>query len=80
MPEAKGPVDITFFVAVNEDGDFSVCSDESDALETLANEQGGYNARVIAVTLKGVELPRTVAVEIQAPAEFAAQALEAAVE
>jgi hypothetical protein len=80
MPEAKGPVDITFFVAVNEDGDFSVCSDESDALETLANEQGGYNARVIAVTLKGVELPRTVAVEIQTPAEFATQTLEAAAE
>jgi hypothetical protein len=80
MPETKGPVDITFYVAVNEDGDFAVCTEESDALETLANEQGGYNARVIAVTLKGVELPRTVEVEIQAPPEFTTRAMEAAAE
>lgn len=71
MPDKKGPIDIDLFVAVNEEGDYIVCTEESDAIETLANEQGGWHARVIAIRLKGVELPGyDPAIEINAPAAF----------
>lgn len=70
MSDTKGPVNIEVFVAINEEGDYAVTTDESNALETLANEQGGWHARVIKITLRNVELPGQDAVEIDAPKQF----------
>jgi hypothetical protein len=39
------------FIAMNEDGDYVVCTDESEALEKLAEDQGGW-PRVIKVIVK----------------------------
>jgi hypothetical protein len=38
-------------VAMNEDGDWVVTDDESDALSKLSNDVGGYHARVVAITV-----------------------------
>lgn len=78
MSDTKGPVNIEVFVAVNEEGDYAVTTDESDALETLANEQGGWHARVIRITLRNVELPGQDDIEIDAPKQFQPVALPAA--
>jgi hypothetical protein len=40
------------FLAMNEDGDWIVTDEESAALEKLAEDQGGYHARVIKVVIK----------------------------
>jgi hypothetical protein len=40
------------FVALNEDGDWVVTDDESTALEKLAEDQGGYHARVVKVVVR----------------------------
>lgn len=63
----RNTTNIELWVAINEDGDFSVTTDESNALETLANEQGGYHARVIKIELNNVELPGQDVVTIDAP-------------
>lgn len=40
------------FIAMNEDGDWIVTDEESTALEKLAEDQGGYHARVVKLTVK----------------------------
>jgi hypothetical protein len=40
------------FLAMNEDGDWIVETDESEALSKLAEDAGGYQARVIKITVK----------------------------
>jgi hypothetical protein len=40
------------FVAMNEEGDWVVVADESDALSKLAEDAGGYHARVVKITAK----------------------------
>jgi hypothetical protein len=45
-------VECEIFVAMNEESDWVVVAEESEALEKLANEAGGYQARVVKVTVK----------------------------
>ena len=40
------------FIAMNEDGNWIVESEESEALSKLAEDQGGYHARVVKITVK----------------------------
>jgi hypothetical protein len=41
------------FVAMNEDGGYGVTIDnESKALERLAENEGGYNARIVKLTVR----------------------------
>jgi hypothetical protein len=40
------------FLAVNEDGDWIVANDESEALQKLGEDAGGYQARVVKVIVK----------------------------
>jgi hypothetical protein len=40
------------FIACNEDDDWIVTHDESEALEKLAENAGGYQARVVKLTVK----------------------------
>ena len=42
---------VEIFIAMNEDGDFVVVKDESEALELLASDCGGYLARVVKITV-----------------------------
>lgn len=56
------------FIAINEEGDWSVATDESDALSTLQDEQGGYQCRVVKVSVK-IEPPVMAETEIDVPAE-----------
>jgi hypothetical protein len=37
------------FIAMNEDGDWVVVTDESEALSKLAEDEGGYHARVVKI-------------------------------
>lgn len=45
-------VDVELFVAMNEEGDWVVVTEESEALTELGEQQGGYHARVVKVTVK----------------------------
>lgn len=45
-------VDVELFIAMNEDGAWIVTNDESDALSNLAENEGGYMARVVKVVVK----------------------------
>jgi hypothetical protein len=45
-------IECTVFIAMNEDGDFVVVTDESDALSTLNDDVGGYSARIVKVVVK----------------------------
>lgn len=40
------------FIAMNEDGDWVVLDDESEAINQLSENAGGYHARVVKVTVK----------------------------
>lgn len=44
-------IDCEIWIAMNEDGDWSVSVDEDDALPELATQQGGYAARVVKITV-----------------------------
>jgi hypothetical protein len=44
--------EIEIFIAMNEDGDFVAVKEESEALELLASDCGGYHARVVKLTVK----------------------------
>ena len=39
------------WIAMNEEGDWIVTNDESEALSQLAENQGGYHARTVKVTV-----------------------------
>jgi hypothetical protein len=45
-------VSCEIYLAMNEDKDWIVTDDESAALEKLAEDQGGYHARVVKVTVR----------------------------
>lgn len=49
LPELK---DVVLFIAMNEEGDWVVNSEESEVLNQLAEDQGGYQARVVKITVK----------------------------
>ena len=46
-----GKVKCEIWIAMNEDGDWVVVQDESEALSQLAEQVGGYYARVAKVTV-----------------------------
>lgn len=50
--EEEQPNACEIYVAMNEDGDWVVCSDESEALGKLAEDCGGYHARVVKITIR----------------------------
>ena len=56
------------FIAMNEDGDWIVETEESQALSKLAEDCGGYQARVIKVTVK-MSPPVMTEAEIEVPDE-----------
>jgi hypothetical protein len=45
-------IDCEIYLAMNEDGGWIVTNDESDALTQLSENEGGYQARVVKVTVK----------------------------
>jgi hypothetical protein len=45
-------IDCEVYLAMNEDGGWIVTNDESDALTQLSENEGGYQARVVKVTVK----------------------------
>lgn len=57
------------WVAVNEDGDFVVVQDESEALPTLQENVGGYAARVVKITAM-IEPPVVAETTIDVPDEL----------
>jgi hypothetical protein len=63
------------FIAMNEDGDWIVETDESDALSKLAEDAGGYHARVVKLTVK-MTPPKMTEATVDVPDE-AGQAVEA---
>lgn len=45
-------IDCELYVAMNEDGDWIVTSDESEALTKLTEDEGGYQCRIVKITVK----------------------------
>lgn len=45
-------IEFELFIAMNEDGDRVVTEEESEALNKLAEECGGYCARVVKIKVK----------------------------
>jgi hypothetical protein len=39
-------------IAMNEDGDWVVCTADDNALDQLSGEVGGFMARVVAITVR----------------------------
>ena len=60
--------EIELWVAVNEDGDCEADTDEGTAHERLIENYGGYNTRMIKLTLK-VPLPKVTEATIEVPEE-----------
>ena len=58
----KVPCEI--FIAMNEGGDFVVVREEDGALELLASDCGGYQARVVKVTVR-MAPPRMEEAEVE---------------
>jgi hypothetical protein len=56
------------YLAMNEDGDWIVTHDESEALSKLAEDAGGYQARVVKLTVK-IAPPVMTEAEIDVPGE-----------
>jgi hypothetical protein len=56
------------FLAMNEDGDWIVETDESEALSKLAEDQGGYHARVVKIAVK-MTPPMMTAASVDVPDE-----------
>jgi hypothetical protein len=56
------------YLAMNEDGDWIVTADESEALEKLAEDCGGYHARTVKLTMK-MAPPVMTKVAIEVPDE-----------
>jgi len=44
-------VELELFIAMNEDGDWVVNADESEVLGQLAEDVGGYQARVVKIKI-----------------------------
>jgi hypothetical protein len=64
------------FIAMNEDGDWIVETDESDAMSKLQEDAGGYHCRIVKLTVK-MAPPVMTEAEITVPDE-AGQTVEAA--
>jgi hypothetical protein len=71
-------VNCEIFIAMNEEGDWIVTHDESDALNQLSNDVGGYQARVVKVTVTmappvmaeaEIEIPEEAGKEVETKAE-----------
>jgi hypothetical protein len=62
------------FIAMNEDGDWIVETDESDALNKLSEDAGGYHARVVKLTVT-MSPPKMTEAKVVVPDE-AGQSLE----
>lgn len=62
------PVTIDLFLAINEDGDWAVTGEESDALSELAAKQGGYYAKVVKISVV-MTLPKMTEVAVTVPDE-----------
>jgi hypothetical protein len=56
------------WIAINEDGDYVVVTDENEALECLAESRGGYTARVVKITAL-VQPPKIDEIEVDVPDE-----------
>jgi hypothetical protein len=56
------------YVAMNEDGDWIVETDESEALSKLAEDCGGYHARVVKLTVK-MAPPKMAEAVVEVPDE-----------
>jgi hypothetical protein len=56
------------FIAMNEDGGWIVCTDDSEALSNLAESEGGYHARVVKLTVK-MTPPAMTEAEVDVPDE-----------
>lgn len=54
------------FIAMNEDGDYVVVADESDALTKLGEDVGGYQGRVVKITVKMMP-PKLTEAEVTVP-------------
>jgi hypothetical protein len=61
-------VQCELWIAINEDGGYVVVIDESEALEKLIEDEGGYAARVVKITAL-VRPPVIEAVVIDVPDE-----------
>jgi len=59
---------VEIFIAMNEDGDFVVVKEESEALEQLASDCGGYQARVVKLTVK-MSPPQATEATVNVPDE-----------
>jgi hexokinase len=59
---------VEIFIAMNENGDFIMIKEESEALEILALDCGGYHARVVKVTVK-MAPPVMTETEVEVPDE-----------
>ena len=59
---------VEIWIAMNEDGDYVVVKDESEALEQLINDCGGYHCRIVklAVTMAP---PRATEATVDVPDE-----------
>jgi hypothetical protein len=64
------------FLAINEDGGYVVVKDESEALEKLAEDEGGYHARVVKLTIK-ITPPQMTEAEVEVPDEAGESKIEA---
>ena len=52
MTDQPKNVNVELFIAMNEDGDWVVNSEESEVLTQLGEECGGYQACIIKLTVK----------------------------
>jgi hypothetical protein len=66
------------YLAMNEDGDWIVETDESDALSKLADDVGGYHGRVVKIIVK-MSPPVMTEAEVTVPDE-AGEIVEAELE
>jgi hypothetical protein len=58
--------EIEFFIAMNEDGDFELATEASDARELLSENCGGTACRIVKITAK-IAAPVIEEVEIDVP-------------
>jgi hypothetical protein len=56
------------FIAMNEDGEYIVHTDESEVLNKLGEDEGGYQARVVKITVK-MAPPQMTEAEVEVPDE-----------
>lgn len=75
MMDEQTTAEIEVYVAVNEDGEYEVGTDEHEAGERLDSNSGGYQRQVFALKLT-VPLPKPVEVSATLPEREAQLSLE----